>query len=47
MTKPSHSLLAAFELDPAGSWAQLALEQGMGAIRETAQDGQVLLGAVG
>ena len=41
------ALLAASELDPAGSWAQLALEQGMGAIPETAQDGQVLLGAVG
>jgi type I restriction enzyme S subunit len=41
------ALLAASELDPAGFRAQLALEQGMGAIRETAQDGQVLLEAVG
>jgi type I restriction enzyme S subunit len=39
------ALLAASELDPAGFRAQLALEQGMGAIRETAQDGQVLLEA--
>lgn len=37
------ALLAASELDPAGFRAQLALEQGMGAIRETAKDGQVLL----
>ena len=41
------ALLAASELDPAGFRAQLALEQGMGAIRETAEDGQVLLEAVG
>jgi type I restriction enzyme S subunit len=41
------ALLAASELDPACFRAQLALEQGMGAIRETAQDGQVLLEAVG
>ncbi|MDM7953496.1 MAG: hypothetical protein QUV07_09835 [Cyanobium sp. CZS 25K] len=47
MTKPSHSLLAAFKLDPAGFRAQLALDQGLGAIPETAQDGQVLLEAVG
>lgn len=39
------ALLAASELDPAGFRAQLALEQGMGMIRETAQDGQVLLEA--
>jgi type I restriction enzyme S subunit len=41
------ALLAASELDPAGFRAQLAFEQGMGVIRETAQDGQVLLEAVG
>lgn len=41
------ALLAASELDPAGFRAQLALEQGMGVIRETALDGQVLLEAVG
>ena len=41
------ALLAASELDPAGFRAQLAVEQGMGAIRETAEDGQVLLEAVG
>lgn len=41
------ALLAASELDPAGFRAQLALEQGMGAIRETAEDGQVLLEVVG
>ena len=40
-------LLAASELDPAGFRAQLALEQGMGVIRETAEDGQVLLEAAG
>lgn len=40
------ALLAASELDPAGFRAQLELEKGMGAIRETAQDGQVLLEAV-
>ncbi|MCP9884261.1 hypothetical protein KBY97_03835 [Synechococcus sp. ATX 2A4] len=39
------ALLAASELDPAGFRAQLALEQGMGVIRETAQAGQVLLEA--
>jgi type I restriction enzyme S subunit len=39
------ALLAASELDPAGFRAQLALEQGLGVIRETAQDGQVLLEA--
>jgi hypothetical protein len=41
------ALLAASELDPAGFRAQLALEQGLGVIRETAEDGQVLLEAVG
>lgn len=41
------ALLAASELDPAGFRAQLALEQGMGVIRETVVDGQVLLEAVG
>ncbi|MDM7953493.1 MAG: restriction endonuclease subunit S [Cyanobium sp. CZS 25K] len=39
------ALLAASELDPAGFRAQLALEQGLGVIRETAEDGQVLLEA--
>jgi hypothetical protein len=37
------ALLAASELDTAGFRAQLALKQGMGVIRETAGDGQVLL----
>lgn len=41
------ALLAASELDAAGFRAQLALEQGRGAIRESAQDGQVLLEAMG
>ena len=41
------ALLAASELDSAGFRAQLALEQGRGTIRERAQDGQVLLEAVG
>ena len=41
------ALLAASELDPAGFRAQLALEQGMGAIRATSEDEQVLLEAVG
>ena len=41
------ALLAASELDPSGFRAQLALEEGMGAIRQTVQDGQVLLEAVG
>lgn len=38
-------MLAASGLDLEGFGAQFAFEQGMGAIRETAQDGQVLLEA--
>ena len=41
------ALLAASELDPASFRAQLALEQGMGAIREISEDEQVLLESVG
>jgi len=41
------ALLAASELDPAGFRAQLAMEQELGAIQATLEDGQVLLEAVG
>ncbi|MFN5117779.1 MAG: hypothetical protein ACK5JJ_06735, partial [Cyanobacteriota bacterium] len=41
------ALLAASELDAAGFRAQLALEQELGTIQETQEDGQVLLEAVG
>ncbi|MFN9922494.1 MAG: restriction endonuclease subunit S, partial [Cyanobacteriota bacterium] len=41
------ALLAASELDAAGFRAQLALEQELGTIQETLEDGQVLLEAVG
>ncbi|MFN4864986.1 MAG: hypothetical protein ACK5GZ_01485, partial [Cyanobium sp.] len=41
------ALLAASELRPETFQVQLAREQGLGAVRESREDGQVLLEAVG